>query len=113
MTDNIHEIVRRLNRSLGPTLVAALSGITDKSIPLQWQQYDSGEPDYAIINRLTAARYCWEQITAVEGESVARLWFISSSPWLNNDSPITAIREDKFDELKNAVQSMVDDSFSG
>ena len=48
-----------------------------------------------------------------EGEHVARMWFIGSNPWLDHDSPIDAIREDRFKEVAAAATAMVEDGFSG
>ncbi|MDP3949510.1 hypothetical protein [Microbacterium sp.] len=52
-------------------------------------------------------------MAAAEGEQVARLWFVGGNPWLRDNTPITAIREDRFDEVANAVQALLDDSFGG
>jgi hypothetical protein len=52
-------------------------------------------------------------LAEAEGEHVARAWFIGANPWLEYDTPITAIREDRFRETGKATQAVLDDSFSG
>jgi hypothetical protein len=44
---------------------------------------------------------------------VARQWFIGANPWLGDESPVSAIREDRFTDVSAAAGAMVNDSFSG
>jgi len=65
------------------------------------------------MRRLQFAHEQWTRLAEAEGEDVARAWFIGANPWLDDDTPITAIREDRFDEAGQAAQAVIDDSLSG
>ncbi|MEC5150577.1 hypothetical protein [Cryobacterium sp. GrIS_2_6] len=65
------------------------------------------------MRRLQFAYEQWTKLVEAEGEHVARAWFIGANPWLDYDTPITAIREDRFKETGHAVQAIIDDTFSG
>lgn len=109
----IHEIVRRLNTALGPTLVAALAGAKDKRISHKWAKQDGPEPNAAATRRLMDGYRAWSEVSQSEGDHVARLWFIGSNPWLAEDSPVEALKEDRFKEIRAAVQAMTEESFAG
>ncbi|TFD50707.1 hypothetical protein E3T43_17875 [Cryobacterium sp. Hh7] len=65
------------------------------------------------MRRLQFAYERWTILVQAEGEHVARAWFIGANPWLDYDTPVTAIREDRFKDVATAVQAVIDDSFSG
>jgi hypothetical protein len=52
-------------------------------------------------------------MSASEGEQVARMWFIGSNPLLDNDTPVDAIRENRFTDAAAAAVAMVEDGFKG
>lgn len=109
----IREIVRQLNVSLGATLVAALAGSKDPRISYKWQRLDGPEPNDSAQSRLQMAHRAWTEVSGSEGDHVARLWFIGANPWLDEDSPIDAIREDRSKAVMAAARAMVEDRFSG
>ncbi len=109
----LRETVRRLNTSLGATLVAALAGVKDTKLPHKWVKEGGPQPRAEAIRRLTFAYTQWQLVDAAEGEHVARVWFIGANPWLGHDTPIDAIREDRYKEVATAARALVDDSFSG
>jgi hypothetical protein len=110
---DVREIVRRLNGSLGGTLVASLAGSKDAKLPYRWAKADGPAPKNEAMRRLQFAYEQWTMLAEAEGEHVARAWFIGANPWLEYDTPITAIREDRFKETGKATQAVLDDSFSG
>lgn len=110
---DVREITRRLNGSLGGTLVASLSGSKDAKLPYRWAKFDGPAPKNEAMRRLQFAYEQWTRLAEAEGEHVARAWFIGANPWLEYDTPITAIREDRFKDAGKAVQAVLDDSFSG
>jgi hypothetical protein len=111
---DVPELARRLNGALGATLVAALAGSKDPKISYKWAKIErSGGPRSGAIRRLQFAYAQWLLISGAEGEQVARVWFLSSNPLLDYDTPVDAIREGRFKETAIAVKSMLDDSFSG
>ncbi|WEG08620.1 hypothetical protein PU630_15450 [Microbacterium horticulturae] len=46
-------------------------------------------------------------MAAAEGHQVARQWFIGGNPHLHDETPITAIREDRHEEVVDAVASFI------
>lgn len=106
---DIHELVRRLNTHLGPTLVAALAGAKDRKLPHRWAKPDGVEPGPAFQKRLQLAHRAWLSIADAETEHVARAWFIGGNPFLDEDTPITAIREDRHREVIQAVRALLED----
>jgi hypothetical protein len=48
-----------------------------------------------------------------ESEAVARMWSISANPWLDQGSPVDAIRENRFRDVAAAEAAMVEDRFAG
>lgn len=109
----IREIVRRLNAGLGPTLVAGMTGSRDRRISHGWAKEDGPEPAAVSVRRLMAGIRLWTEISEAQGEHVARLWFIGSNPWLDEDSPVEAIMEDRFKEVRVAANAMLTGAFSG
>jgi hypothetical protein len=110
---DIRELVRRLNGSLGGTLVASMAGSKDAKLPYRWAKIDGPAPKPEAQRRLQFAYQQWTSLAEAEGEHVARAWFIGANPWLEYDTPITAIREDRFKDAASAAQAILDDSFSG
>lgn len=111
---NISEVVRRLNVALGPTLVAALAGSRDRTISINWQRLEGPKPDSPAQLRLRFAYRLWADISLAEGGHIARAWFIGgNNPWLGEDNPIDAIRQDRFKTVEAAAQAMLEDRFAG
>jgi hypothetical protein len=108
----IREIVRQLNSSLGATLVAALAGSRDPKISYKWARTDGPEPKPEAQARLQLAHRAWTAVSSVEGEHVARLWFIGANPWLGEVSPIQAISELRSKEVMDAAVAMTEDRFA-
>lgn len=104
---DIHEIVRELNAALGPSLVAGLSGSKDRRLPIRWAKADGPEPRSEAARRLTFAHRQWRLLAAADGEHVARQWFIGGNPQLSENTPITAIREDRHEDVADAVESFI------
>lgn len=109
----IREVVRQLNSALGATLVAALSGSKDPRISYKWARESGPEPKPAAVQRLLLAHRAWRLVSEIEGEHVARLWFIGANPWLDEISPIEAISKLESKKVMNAAQAMIEDSFAG
>ncbi len=103
---SIHEVARELNAGLGPTLVAALTGSKDRKLPIRWAHADGPEPGTAFRRRLLLAHRVWTLIAPGETAEVARAWFIGANPFLDEDTPLTAIREDR----ARPVPAFVEDS---
>lgn len=106
---DIHEVVRQLNTHLGPTLVAALAGTRDRKLPIRWAKLDGPTPGTDYQRRLQVAHRLWTLVAGAESDHVARSWFIAANPLLEEDTPITAIREDRRKQVVAAAAAFVED----
>lgn len=109
----IREIVRQLNSSLGATLVATLAGSKDPKISYRWARSGGPEPRPGAQARLQLAHRAWTAVSGVEGEHVARLWFVGANPWLDETSPIEAIKDMRAKDVMAAATAMTEDGFGG
>lgn len=110
---DIHELVRRLNSHLGPTLVAALAGTKDRRQPIRWAKPDGPKLNAASERRVRLAHRVWTALADAESDSVARAWFIGGNPRLEEDTPLTAIREDRSKEVMSALIAFLEDTYDG
>ncbi len=106
---DIHEVVMQLNQHLGPTLVAALAGTPDRRLPIKWAKADGPTPGTDYSRRLMFAHRMWTSVAGAESDHVARSWFIGANPILEEDTPITGIREDRMRAVAAAAQALVED----
>lgn len=106
---DIHELVRRLNSHLGPLLVASLAGSKDAKLPYKWAKPDGPTPGPAFQKRLQLAHRVWLSLADAESEAVARAWFIGGNPFLDEDTPITALREDRHKDVFHALTVFLED----
>lgn len=110
---DLRELVRRLNGSLGSTLVAALAGSSEPREASGWADFDGPDPGSEAAQRLGTAYNAWWKVAEAEGEAVARAWFVGANPWLEDDSPVNSLRTGRIDAVERAAQAVVDESFSG
>lgn len=109
----LREIVRQLNSALGATLVAALAGSKDPKISYRWARTDGPQPRPEAQARLQLAQRTWTAVSCVEGEHVARLWFVGANPRLGEISPLEAIKDMRATEVITAATTMTEDRFPG
>ena len=102
-----HELVRRLNSHLGPTLVATLAGGRDRKMPHRWAKPDGPMPRDEAIARLTMAHRVWQKVAGAESDSVARTWFIGANPRLGEVAPVMKLREGELGDVWNAAVAFV------
>jgi hypothetical protein len=107
---DIHDLVRELNAALGPTLVAAATGSKDRKLPIKWAKADGPRPGNDFERRLRLMSRTWSTVMAHEGAHVARAWFIGANPFLEERTPLTAIRDDAAADIGRAVQSFIEGS---
>lgn len=110
---DVREVARRLNASLGGTLVSALAGSSDTKSSHKWAKANGPQPRPETVKRLVFAYEQWQKVVEAEGEHVARVWFIGANPWLGYDTPVNAIREGRLPDVAAATQALVDDLFNG
>ncbi|AMB42030.1 hypothetical protein [[Arthrobacter] sp. ATCC 21022] len=105
---DIHQVVKALNDVLGSTLVAALTGSKDRKQPIRWAKPNGPKPSTDFTRRLQLAHRLWTSLEQAEGEHIARGWFIGGNPLLDEDTPLTAIREDRAKEVTAAAASFIE-----
>lgn len=108
----LRECTRRLNARLGPTLVSALAGSIGPQHARAWVA-GSVVPSPAIGRRLRAAYSAWCTVSEAEGDAVARTWFTGANPWLDDESPVDALRQGSLAAVARAAEAVVEDSFAG
>jgi len=104
---DVHEVASVLVQGLGPTLVAALTGSKDRKLPGKWAKPDGPRPSADFTRRLQLGHRVWVALSESETEHVARQWFIGGNPLLHENTPITAIREDRGAEVVEAVEAFL------
>lgn len=108
LTENLATVATELIELLGPTLTAALTGVKDRKQPHRWAA-QSSMPRHETENRLRLAYRIVLFLRAAENDHVIRAWFIGGNPNLNEDTPITAIREGRDLEAIAAAQLFVNE----
>lgn len=106
---DIHEVVRRLNSHLGPLLVATLAGSKDPKLPHKWAKPHGPTPGPSFQKRLYLAHRVWIAIADAETEAIARAWFVGGNPFLGEETPLSAIREDRHQEVIQALSAFLED----
>jgi hypothetical protein len=109
----LREVVERLNRHLGATLVATLAGVKDPKLPYRWAREGSGDPNQQAANRLRAAHRVWVTIADAESDHVARAWFVGENPYLGEQAPVLALREGRIRETLLAAQAFLGGTWQG
>lgn len=102
-----HAIARALVSGLGPTLVAAMTGAKDRKLPTKWAKSDGPRPSPMFLHRLQYGYRAWSAIVEAEGDHVARAWFIGGNPVLGENTPLSAIRDDRGADVMQAVQAFL------
>lgn len=107
------EKVADLNTVLGPTLVAAALGTTDRTAPTRWAKPDAARMNDRALERLTAAHQALVTITdGGEARGVARAWFLGANPALGDDSPVNALHDGRFKEVLAAARAFANDAWN-
>ena len=99
------ELTQHLIDHLGPTLVAVLAGVRDRTLPPQWTHTDGPTPDPETETRLRAAHDTWTLLNNAEGDDTARAWFIGMNPILNDQAPVLALRDGNTAAVLAAAQA--------
>ncbi|MGO4856208.1 hypothetical protein [Arthrobacter sp. 2MCAF14] len=106
------EVVQELSDVLASRLVAALAGVQDLDQVRQWVRGDL-EPAQPVQRRLRFAQNVLHEIESSQGRKAAQAWALSVNPRLGYDSPIKAIREDRFQETAAAAKALLEDAYDG
>lgn len=102
----VQQITVFLEEVLGRKLVAKLAGVQDPKAVGRWA---AGErtPRPAAEERLRIAYQVFRLLLAEESKFTIRAWFIGLNPQLNDESPLLAIREGRFQEVMVAAKAYV------
>ncbi len=79
-------------------------------MPIRWAKSDGPTPRAAYSRRLQFAHRAWTHTAGAEGEPAARSWFIGANPVLHEATPLTAIRNDRGEDLMLAVKILLEDT---
>ena len=91
------------------TPAAALAGTPDCRLPIRWAKATGPTPGTDYQWWLQLAHRLWTLIAGQESDHVARSWFIAGNPLLDEDTPLTAIREDRSKDVVAAVEAFIED----
>lgn len=105
---DIHAIARALTQALGPSLVAVLSGVRDRKLPSKWSKDDGPVPRDNAQRRLMTAHRVWVALSETYDAHVARSWFISLNPLLDETPPVVALNEDRDREVIEAARALLE-----
>jgi len=107
---DIHEVARQLNSPWDPRLSLrspALPTVSRRSAGPSPTARPRGLP--TPVGGHPAGR-AWTHTAGAEGEHVARSWFIGANPVLQETTPLTAIRNDRGDDLMLAVKVLLENT---
>lgn len=107
---DLHELVAELLDGLGPTVVQALTGVRDRSVPSRWARPDGPAPRTVSQQQLRLAFRVWLMVRDAEGPQVAAAWMVGANPRLAEDTPITAIRQLRSADVVGAARAFIDDT---
>lgn len=95
---------------LGPTLVAASIGFRNRKVISELSENLDEAFSDEQKRRVDVLHEIWTTVANSEGDDIARAWFIGANPWLGDESAITAIREDRFSQVRVAARALVNDT---
>ena len=103
---SIAQITQYLEEVLGRKLVATLADVKDPKAVTRWA---SGEraPRTGAEERLRAAYQIFRLLLTAESPHTVRAWFIGLNPQLDDESPILAIQEGRFQEAMVAARAYI------
>jgi len=104
---DIREVVQTLKSQLGTAAVVTLCGCKDTKRPTKWVKADGPMPSQSSQDRLRAAFRAWHLITETESVETARVWFMTSNPFLGEISPVLALHDGKVAEVMAAAKNFV------
>lgn len=107
----VHQDIADVTRELCdvPTsrLVASMAGMKDSSQVRKWARSEL-VPSQPARTRLSFAYDILQMIEASEGRRTAEAWVIAVNSRLNYDTPIKAIKEDRFRETAAAADALAE-----
>lgn len=111
MRKELHELVAELVNQLGPTVVQAMTGTRDRSMPAAWARADGPTPRQRTHDQLRLGYRVWTMLRDAEGSNVAAAWMTGANPRLGEDTPLTAIREMRAADVVGAAGAFIDATY--
>jgi hypothetical protein len=102
----VAQITSFLEEVLGRKLVAKLAGVQDPKAVGRWATGERA-PRASSEERLRIAYQVFRLLLAEESKFTIRAWFIGLNPQLNDESPLLAIQEGRFQEVMVAAKAYV------
>ncbi len=103
----LHEVVAELISVLGPTTVQSMTGTKDRSMPSKWAREDGSTPRHQTETQLRLGYRVLVILRDGVGQRVASPWFHGANPSLGEDTPVTAIREQRAAAVVGAAEAFV------
>jgi hypothetical protein len=91
---SIADIVAFLREVFGQKLVAYMAGVSESRTVSRWAAGES-PPRAASEDRLRHAYYIFRLLNTEESPHTVRAWFVGLNPQLDDESPASAIRDDR------------------
>ncbi|GAA4424032.1 hypothetical protein GCM10023169_20370 [Georgenia halophila] len=107
---DIHDLVRVLNENVGTTVVQAMTGTKDRGQPARWARPDGPEPRLRTVNQLRLGYRVWHMLEQAEGPNVALAWLVGANPRLDENTPVSAVRELRSADVMGAALAFIDGS---
>lgn len=104
---DIHDLVRLLNENVGSVVVQSMTSVKDRGQPARWARGEA-TPRQHSENQLRLGYRVWRLLEEVEGRDVALAWLVGSNPRLEEQTPVTAIRELRSADVIGAAMAFVD-----
>lgn len=104
---DIHDLTRELNENVGAVVVAAMTGAGNRSLPYKWAE--NVDPRREAEDRLRLGYRVWRILYDNEGRNIALAWLVGANPRLEEQTPVTCIRELRTKDVVGAAQAFVDD----
>lgn len=99
-------LVRFLVEVLGQSIVQHIADVTDPQALADWAS-GSCRPCRATEERLRTAYRTFQTINGVDNEFAARAWLIGLNPQLDDEAPVTALRDDRLRDVIVAADAFV------
>jgi hypothetical protein len=93
-------------------VVASLAGVKGEEPVRKWAEHDS-EPTPSEDRRLRFAYEIFDRIRDACGRGNAASWLLAINPRLGYESPVKAIREDRFEDTAAAARAFLDGGYDG
>lgn len=107
---DVHDLVRILVENAGATVVQAMTSTKDKGQVHRWARPNGPQPRLETEQQLRLGYRVWRMIEQSDGRHVALAWLVGANPRLDEDTPVTAVREGRAREVVGAAQAFVDGS---